>query len=239
MADQEQRKPWSRLDGEAGEAFAAFCVYLELGPVRRSLRAAYIVWRPTRKLPFDVQSTPLDTAADEKRRDRVEVPSTWKKWTKLWRWQERAEAWDEHQRQIKMASQEEAARAAGRNWVKRQEEQREKQFQVLNSLADGAVRACAQGNLVRNVISTTEPIQGRKDQQGNALPDAVKTSAISHDLEKQIRLQVDLAREVFGEAEGPADGQSIPIVSSYVTWRAKMLKEQDAAPVIEATVAEE
>lgn len=65
-----ERQPWERQPGESARAYAAFCVYLNLGP-QRSIQKA-----------FEAKSAP---DAPQKR----PVNGTWKAWCSRFRWTER------------------------------------------------------------------------------------------------------------------------------------------------------
>jgi len=66
--------------------------------------------------------------------------------------------------------------------------------------------------------------------------DKVKTSSINHDVERQIRLSLDIREQLFGQAKvdgsdaadnaaaGALAGQ-IPVVESFVTWAGEQAAE--------------
>jgi hypothetical protein len=80
--------PWQQQPGESARAFGAFAVYRDLGP-RRSLRAAAASF-------YGRISASLERQVD--------------KWSRAFRWVERANAWDQHLAAEGCKAQEEARR---------------------------------------------------------------------------------------------------------------------------------
>lgn len=74
------RNPWDRLDDETDKAFAAFCIYRDLGPSARSLR---------------VVSDEVYGSIPAAKRQRASGQIN--KWSSQHRWVERAKAWDAEQ----------------------------------------------------------------------------------------------------------------------------------------------
>jgi hypothetical protein len=70
----DTRNKWDRLDGESDKAFAAFCVYRDLG-AERSVDAAY-------------QKHSKTTSKTR--------PPHWLKWSAKYHWVDRVKAWDDH-----------------------------------------------------------------------------------------------------------------------------------------------
>lgn len=68
--------PWERQPGESARAYAAFCIYRDMPPRKRSLRevAAKLKGKPGKY---------------------KSVPANISMWSAKWRWAERAAAWDE------------------------------------------------------------------------------------------------------------------------------------------------
>src|SRR6516164_6680801 len=81
-------EPWEQQTGESARAFGAFTVYRDLGP-RRSLRAAATAF-------YGRSSASLERQVD--------------KWSRAFRWVERANAWDQHLAAEGCKAQEEARR---------------------------------------------------------------------------------------------------------------------------------
>lgn len=84
---------WEQLPGESAKAFAAFCAYRDLG-VQRSISTAYR------------QASGSSASA----------PGTWTSWSTEFEWVSRAEAYDRHLEQIRLAARDER--------IKRLEERR-------------------------------------------------------------------------------------------------------------------
>jgi hypothetical protein len=87
IVQSKQLEPWLRQKNEPALWYMRFKRYLDMGP-KRSLRALVIAepstQKATRKQP-------------EKKMSDVSVPGAWKRASKMWRWVERAEAYDLYQ----------------------------------------------------------------------------------------------------------------------------------------------
>jgi len=68
--------PWERLDGEPSQAYEAFLVYLDMGPRDRTVTGAYRIYRD--------------------RPEVVKAPGRFTQWAGMWRWKDRAAAWQRH-----------------------------------------------------------------------------------------------------------------------------------------------
>src|SRR6266702_972252 len=77
----DDRDPWDQLPGESKEKFEKFEIFRFLGPFR-TVPKAYRKWRAMQNIP----STTATSAA-------------WYGNANKWRWQERANAWDDHVRE--------------------------------------------------------------------------------------------------------------------------------------------
>jgi len=91
-APNEDVKPWQRQKNEPARWFLRYRIYQGLG-AKRSLRATIAA----------EQDQDQAAKGDERQRaegakrghlSNVSVPGAWSRAAKLWRWQERAEAWD-------------------------------------------------------------------------------------------------------------------------------------------------
>lgn len=82
---------WERRRGESARAYAAFCVYRDLGP-GRSLNLAYGEWR--RALGFTG--------------DTAKAAGYWAGWSSGFEWVARAAAYDEHLEALRRAAREDA-----------------------------------------------------------------------------------------------------------------------------------
>jgi len=78
----EERKPWGQMEREPSKWFSRFDKFRLMKPWARSINAVFLDEQKTRE--------------DGKR--RKEAPGSWYSIAKLWQWNERAEAWDKHQR---------------------------------------------------------------------------------------------------------------------------------------------
>lgn len=77
--------PEERLQGEYARWYQRFLVYLHLGPVHRSLYAA---WKKEQG------------EAGQQQRKRSGVPGSWRGAAKRYQWETRAERWDEHNQDL-------------------------------------------------------------------------------------------------------------------------------------------
>ncbi|HLN31951.1 MAG TPA: hypothetical protein VK395_29740 [Gemmataceae bacterium] len=90
--------PWDRLPGESAKAFAAFCLYRDLG-TRRSLDEASRRYHGSNR---------QDSAGDQQRSGSRSSGSI-RGWAQRWNWRARAEALDEEQEQVQAAERRAAA----------------------------------------------------------------------------------------------------------------------------------
>jgi len=109
------------MAGEGAEAFAAFCLFRDMGP-KRSMNGA-----------FGLHLKAHGTAIESPR-----APGTWRKWAKKYAWEARARAHDvENYQGIKKAREEgvkEAAVDDERQWQERRRQLREAEFQIAEQL---------------------------------------------------------------------------------------------------------
>ncbi len=77
---QEKRNPWEQMDGEPDYWFGRFQIYLGLGPMRTLIATPAAVTRQTGK--------------------SCSYNPEWGRHSRIWRWRERAQAWDAHQRDL-------------------------------------------------------------------------------------------------------------------------------------------
>jgi bacteriocin-like protein len=86
--------PWDRLPGESSKAYAAFCIYRDLGP-RRSIDEASRIYHG--------KTPPLGNSAPTGR--RPEASGQIRHWAQRWNWIVRAEAWDQDLERLKRKKQ--------------------------------------------------------------------------------------------------------------------------------------
>jgi len=92
-ADTLPFESWGKLEGETSNAYAAFCVYRDLGAVRNIRRA--------------VETAELDRGKCEKRY------CVFRNWASLHRWKERAADFDRYLEQLKQAELRKTIEAQG------------------------------------------------------------------------------------------------------------------------------
>lgn len=122
--------PWDRLPRESSEAYAAFCVFRDLGPTR-TLAAAYRAYREgTQRHP---RGTFSDDASDKSA--GLQVPGSWKKTRISNNWNARAEAYDTHLLRSATEARASALAVGGEKWLQRRDEQREYEWQLRSRAA--------------------------------------------------------------------------------------------------------
>jgi hypothetical protein len=85
--------PWDQVAGESAKAYAAFCLYRDLGP-RRSLDAASRSYHGSNQ-----------ERQDPPGRRQPRASGTIRRWAQGWNWLARARAWDQESERIKQAEQ--------------------------------------------------------------------------------------------------------------------------------------
>src|SRR5262245_12181395 len=85
--------PWERWPGESAKAYAAFCLFRDLGP-GRSLDAAS---RSYHHPGLEAQQPP--------RRRLPRASGTIRRWAHRWSWLDRARAWDQETERLKQVEQ--------------------------------------------------------------------------------------------------------------------------------------
>ncbi len=92
MDEQDERKPWDRMDGEPALWFGRFDKYYRPQGSERTLEGAYNLW--------------LQAEGSKAQRSSRRPGKNWYIRTKAWRWKERAEAWDAEQRRKRLLAEE-------------------------------------------------------------------------------------------------------------------------------------
>ena len=127
FAQEEITPLWKRLPNEPAKWFSRFEIYLSLGP-ERSVRLAYKKVREARSGPLaNNWNAPTGAVA------------TWSLASRTWDWAQRADAWDEENRQI-----------LARQHAQRRIDEREARIQIITEqlqLARAALLACQMGEL--------------------------------------------------------------------------------------------
>jgi hypothetical protein len=123
--------PWEKQAGESARAFGAYCVYRDLGP-RRSLGAAAEKF-------YGRAAAALERQLD--------------KWSRTFRWVERAKAWDQHLDAEARRAQEEARREMVERHVK---EARTLQGKALERLRSLRPEELGPADLLRYFVEATK-----------------------------------------------------------------------------------
>jgi hypothetical protein len=99
--------PWDPWPGESAKAYAAFCLYRDLG-LHRSLDEA------SRRY----HHRPGSAADTGPGRRRSRASGTIRRWAERWQWTVRAQAWDQHCARVKARQQVEAIAEMAERHVK-------------------------------------------------------------------------------------------------------------------------
>jgi len=177
---------------ESDKAFAAFSLYLSLGP-QRSLAAV------ARKLAKSEQLI--------------------KRWSTRFDWPARVQAHAAHLALAEREAAEALARARGVDWVKRQEEHREKEWAIrcrLVELAETAIdRWLAKPERCGSLegIARLLDLASKLGRLASGLP--TDTTEIVGDAERPVRVEVTLALEkIYGE---PLPGEVVEVEAKQIT----------------------
>lgn len=111
----DDRRPWERLPDETDRAWAAFCVYRDMGPETRSYNRAY--------------------QQRYAKPEGAQAPAFFRRWGAQQSWVERARAWDHHLDEVNRRAQEEDAR----KWRQRRRDLLGAYFAKLAQALDAAV----------------------------------------------------------------------------------------------------
>jgi hypothetical protein len=112
---------WEQREEETSKAYAAFKIYRDLEPAKRTINAA---WRAA--------SQPKK--GEKPKSDKT--PGHFQDWYERHEWAPRAIAYDKYQRQIEEDARAEAQRENARKWAARVEEQRESEWQMRQQLLE-------------------------------------------------------------------------------------------------------
>jgi hypothetical protein len=170
--------PWEQLPGESARAFGAFCAYRDLGP-RRSLRAAAAAF-------YEQPS-----AARERQLD---------KWSRAFRWVERAAAWDRHLDAQARQAQQEARREMTERHVK---EARALQAKALERLRALRPEELAPADVLRYFVEAV-----KLERLALGEPDAVQRQELTGRGGGPLRLTLEdvvAAARALEESERDAD----------------------------------
>lgn len=112
MPDKRMEPPWERQKGESAQAFAAFSLYLELGPERS-----------------------ITKVVQELNKSRAIIG----KWSSAHHWVERARVWDNHLRQEAKRAAEKEVRDMARRHIQIARQIQNAAIQALKELGSGMV----------------------------------------------------------------------------------------------------
>jgi hypothetical protein len=160
---------WERREGEPNKWLDRFQTYLLLGP-SRSLYAAYTAWRERSGAKSAQKRAGLPQS-------RFGLPQSWRLAAEKWQWQQRAEAFDEHERAQHVAE-----------WTRRRDELREHEWKFSQELLDKArqmlvfplaktVRSTQDGG--QTVVTEVYPAQWKLSDAARMLEAASKLARLA------------------------------------------------------------
>ena len=120
--------PWERQPGETEAAFAAFALYRDHGP-GRSLLAVYLA---------AAGGKGKGKAVHRRGAPAGQAPGSWKRWSQVHRWPERAAAFDAHQDRARQRGIDSASEQAGSEWARRRLEAAEDEWQLARKIRQRA-----------------------------------------------------------------------------------------------------
>jgi hypothetical protein len=109
---------WEQQDSESAKAFAAFKVYRDLLPSKRSLAGSWEAQKGVKK--------------------GTNLPGHFKRWYYNFEWASRARSYDLYHRQLEEEARAEAQRETAKKWAERVEEQREDEWDLRTKLVGKA-----------------------------------------------------------------------------------------------------
>ncbi len=185
---------FEKQPGESDKAFAAFSVYLSMGP-QRSLEAT------SRKVG--------------------KSKALMERWSRRHRWVERVEAHASHMAMVEREGAEALARAKGVDWIKRQEEQRAEEWQVRCELLEMAREAIKRWKGRAERCGSLEGIARLLELASKlgrlASGMATDKTEVTGELGGPIRVEVEAAlRKIYG---GVVDVEAKPVEPAALTER--------------------
>jgi hypothetical protein len=130
---------WEQMEGEGVRAYAAFILYRDLRPARRSIANAYRAHLVRLSEQGHAGGEPGVPEKSHSPSGRKGPPSHWEEWSVRWNWRQRAEAWDAHERMRELQERrQEHTNALEAHRVRAQ--------RVGAALSEAAVRMLAIGN---------------------------------------------------------------------------------------------
>jgi hypothetical protein len=160
--------PWLQRPDESGTAYAAFKVYLELGPGRTLEAAGFAIYPPG--------------SGRAKKGRKQGATGTVRKWAAAFDWAARARAYDDRQESIRRQAEEKAAAEAAQRWAKRRDVLDERTWTAADLLARRA-QDLATFPVSRKTVADggkqtiIEPIGGRELRSAAAVHVAADTLA--------------------------------------------------------------
>jgi hypothetical protein len=178
---------WLRQPGEPGGWFARYEIYRLLGP-RRTIEKAYVVAREAEGLKG------------------VRAASSWYENASKWRWRERAEAWDEAERQVFLQSELTRRTDARRRRLELIEAAQEQAYAALNVASLAELKATAPEDVAaaREMLATVRML----------LFDALKAQ----------RLEYGESTEIVSEGVAPYSADEMASAMAEVeAWRKRRM----------------
>ncbi len=174
MAKKEKPKPWERQPGESAPAYAAFCVFRDA----------------------DVPRVKLDAYRQRYGKTTAKCPPGWfSKWTKKFKWVNRAKKYDAHMGKIEQLEREKLRKKDATNWDEVQQQHRDEMLVTGRELID-------KGKMVLKIpLFDTVIVEGKDGKEvhlhplkGVTLGDAVRAIAQG---DKTVRAAAEMEAKVI------------------------------------------
>lgn len=166
-------QPWLQLKGEGNEAYAAFCVYRDMGP-SRSIDSAY------RQQLSNKRATPVSGLS-------MRASGRWTAWSTIYEWGLRALAYDRHMDTIRHSGRETYVTRNGIDWAREREQDMRERLETYRNLRRGLLRLTAAGAVVDTAKRYTF-----QDEEGRWVSSQEKLQ-----ISTQFRILRDLQKTLF------------------------------------------
>jgi hypothetical protein len=166
-------QPWLQLKGEGNEAYAAFCVYRDMGR-DRSIDAAY------RQQLSNKRATPVSDLA-------MRASGRWTAWSTVFDWARRALAYDRHLDSIRHSGRDWLIARNGIDWAREREQDVRERLETYRNLRRGLMQLTAAGAVV-----DTSKRYSYQDEDGRWISSQEKLQ-----LSNQFRILRELQKTLF------------------------------------------
>ena len=169
----EDLEPWLQQNGEGNEAYAAFCVYRDMGP-QRSIDKAY------QQQLSNTRATPLTELV-------MRASGRWTAWSTIWNWTRRALAYDRRLQRVEHRNREWLIAQNGINWAEERETDLRERLETYRNLRRGLKQLTIDG-----VVVDTRKKLSCQNEDGSWVSAEEKIR-----LSEQFRIMRDLQKTLF------------------------------------------